>query len=79
MAHSIPTEITPDLAADPRRSAELLVRNRLSELLEDDVTVLYSVPWLHKESGGPPVEGEADFVIVHPDRGILVVRVAQRG
>jgi hypothetical protein len=34
--------------------------------------VLFSVPWIGTSLGGQPRDGEADFVIIVPGRGILV-------
>ena len=43
-------------------------------LLDDHWTVLYSVAWQSKRHGKEG-DGEADFVLIHPDYGILVVEV----
>jgi hypothetical protein len=43
--------------------------------LGDDYTVLHSYPWLRPWRSEALLEGEADFVIVHPDKGILVLEV----
>ena len=42
--------------------------------LDDRWTVLYSVAWQSKRHGKEG-DGEADFVLIHPDYGILVVEV----
>jgi hypothetical protein len=41
--------------------------------------VLFSVPWIGTSLGGQPRDGEADFVIIVPGRGILVVEVKGGG
>ena len=42
--------------------------------LEGDYHVLHSVGWISRTEGGAR-DGEADFLICHPDRGFLVVEV----
>ncbi|CUH46436.1 nuclease-related domain-containing DEAD/DEAH box helicase [Ruegeria atlantica] len=42
--------------------------------LPDDFHVFHSVAWISR-SGGVARDGEADFLICHPDRGFLVVEV----
>ncbi len=48
----------------------------LKEQLGSDYTVLHSYPWLRPwRDEGALLEGEADFVVVHQQRGILVLEV----
>ena len=47
----------------------------LRDQLGDDYSVLHSYPWLRPWRGDALLEGEADFVVVHPRRGILVLEV----
>jgi len=42
------------------------------EALADDYTIFHSVSWRSRNGGS---EGEIDFLIVHPDKGILVLEV----
>lgn len=42
--------------------------------LESDYHVFHSVGWISRTEGGAR-DGEADFLICHPDRGFLVVEV----
>lgn len=53
--------------------AELKLLKMLDEQLGDDFTVLHSVAWISKPRGTTPRDGEADFLIVHPRLGILVI------
>jgi hypothetical protein len=73
MARFIP-EVNPhDIAHDSER----IVYQALLALPEGFV-VLHSFPWLrpNRDLAGEPLrEGEADFVVVHPDRGLLVLEV----
>src|SRR5690606_25622564 len=38
-------------------------------------TVFYSSPWLGTTADGREIDGEADFVVAHPDFGMLVIEV----
>src|SRR5437867_13276408 len=55
-------------------SAERRLYEGFLEQLDDAYVVYHSVDWVLAGLGGP-AEGEADFVIAHPDDGILVVEV----
>jgi hypothetical protein len=43
--------------------------------LPDPYTVLHHVPWVRTRADDRARDGEADFVIVHPARGALVLEV----
>lgn len=47
----------------------------LRDQLDDEYVVLHSYPWLRPWRGEALLEGEADFVVLHPTRGILVLEV----
>lgn len=47
----------------------------LRDQLSDDYTVLHSYPWLRPWRGEALAEGEADFVVLHPSRGMLILEV----
>lgn len=52
------------------------VYTALRDQLSDDYVVLHSYPWLRPWRGeGALLEGEADFVIIHRRRGLLVLEV----
>jgi hypothetical protein len=53
--------------------AEVELFDRFRDELSHDFTVLHHVPWVHPDKGRRTIEGEADFVIVNPDLGALVV------
>jgi hypothetical protein len=40
---------------------------------------LYSIAWLEKKRASGPDEGEADFVILHPGKGLLILEVKGGG
>lgn len=68
MAKMIPKE---PVAGTPM--SEKVVHTALSRL-DDDWTVIHSVKWQSLRNGRQG-DGEADFVLIHPKRGILVVEV----
>lgn len=72
--------IIPDLTYDEiiqlhGSSAEARLYAALRDHLPGSITVLYSVPWVEPRRGLPPQNGEADFVILDPERGMLVCEV----
>lgn len=73
MARMIPS-VEPEAI---HNEGERLVYAALREL-PNDYLVLHSYPWLRPDRGleGEPLrEGEADFVLLHPDRGLLILEV----
>lgn len=60
---------------DPRRAAERHVYGRLKHELDDGWSVYYSRPWWGISRTGAELDGEADFVLAHPDRGVLFLEV----
>jgi len=67
----------PEVAAeDLEHSSEAPVYEALRDGLPDDFIVLHSYPWLRPwRDEGALSEGEADFVVLHPERGLLVLEV----
>jgi len=47
----------------------------LRDQLGDDYIVLHSYPWLRPWRSKALAEGEADFVVLHPSRGLLILEV----
>jgi len=70
----IPELTDEQILAAHNSEAEARVYRGLRDQLSDDVTVLYSVPWIESSRDGNS-DGETDFVIVDPARGILVLEV----
>jgi hypothetical protein len=76
MARIIPQPLPAAVRADPGKAAERKVYEAFSTQAPEDVIIFFSRSWLGKPApGSPPVEGEADFVVAHPDHGILVIEV----
>lgn len=61
------------------RHAEPDIYWRLRNQLSDEFTVIHSIPWLSSVAsaidGRPVPTGEVDFLILHPDLGLLAVEV----
>jgi hypothetical protein len=68
-------KLIPSTMQDRRSEAEAKMFTALGRALSDDWTVLHHVQWLQKRPGRDSPDGEADFVIVHPDRGALVLEI----
>ena len=75
MARMWPVEIPTWVLQDRRRSSESKVFDALKRSLDDSWTVYYSRPWYGLSITGGEIEGEADFILAHPDRGILFLEV----
>jgi len=68
----------PVSPVDARSGAEVELFERLAVALPEGFVVLHGVKWLEKTvRGGPnrPTECEADFLILHPGLGALVLEV----
>jgi len=69
-------QMYPDVApSDLEHASEEPVYVALRDQLGSDYTVLHSYPWLRPWRGDALLEGEADFVVIHPQRGILILEV----
>lgn len=75
---------TPEMARyiglgedEPSEDSERRVANALREL-PDDWIVIHHVSWQSRR-GGRQGDGEADFVVLHPKRGLLVIEVKGGG
>jgi len=62
-----------------RSLAERKVFEALRDALPGAYTVLHHVPWVQRQLQGGARDGEADFVVIHPDRGLLVLEVKGGG
>lgn len=71
MARMFPNFLRPDT----RSYAEKTLYKELERQLSDEFTVFHSVWWLLKDLNNDARDGEADFVIIHPQLGILILEV----
>ena len=60
---------------NPLRSAEIRVYNELAKQLGPHFHVFYSSPWIGTTPDGEEIDGEADFVIAHAHKGMLIIEV----
>lgn len=63
------------LRVETKSNAERLLYERFQRELPDEYTVFHSVAWLARDTRGGARDGEADFIVAHPERGILIVEV----
>lgn len=75
MAKMYPDPISPDTNSDAERKMYALFRDKL----DDNFTVMHSCKWVNKLPDGPAIEGECDFIILHPQYGALCVEVKGGG
>jgi len=71
MARMYPQPIRPDT----RSYAERKLYAKFQRQLPDDFVVFHSVSWQVRDTAAGVRDGEADFVLAHPDFGILLVEV----
>lgn len=75
MATMYPTPLPEAVVKDDSREAERKVYDVLRTQLGPAYSVFYSVAWLAKSPGEDARDGEVDFVVVHPERGTLLLEV----
>lgn len=70
-----PNKIPDAVLKDSKRKAEIKTYEKLRNDLGPDYHVFYSSPWLGTDKLGNEKDGECDFLIAHPDHGMLSVEV----
>jgi hypothetical protein len=78
MAKMIPTELEDHIVNDVFRKAEITFYNECKSL-PDNWYVLYGVIWVRNDDRRVSTEGEADFVIIGPEIGLVVIEVKGGG
>lgn len=71
MARMYPQPMRPDTRSHAERKLYVAFQNQLP----DNYVVFHSVCWQVRDTTAGVRDGEADFVIAHPDFGILIVEV----
>lgn len=71
MARMIPKQPHPDTQSQ----AELRLFEAFERQLSLDYTVFHSISWQLRDMRSGAQDGETDFLVVHPDYGILIVEV----
>jgi hypothetical protein len=75
MAQMFPSVLPTDVYSDPRRRAERDFFEQCRQQLPSEVVVVYGYRWLDPLDMRRSVEGEADFTIIDPSRGILILEL----
>lgn len=75
MAKMWPRTLPPEVTRNPLRSTEVRVYGALAATLDQRFVVFYSRPWLGLTWDGQEKDGECDFVIAHPELGLLALEV----
>jgi hypothetical protein len=70
MERMVPDEFPESVTARSERRCYEALRDRL----DGSYTVLYGVPWVGRDEHEGQ-QGECDFMVLHPDRGALVIEV----
>ena len=71
MAHLYPNPISPDTESD----AEKHIYELFEKHLNDSFHIIHSASWIARQPHSGASDGETDFVIIHPARGILLLEV----
>ncbi len=75
MAVMWPRTLPSDVTGNMLRSTECEVFRRLEAVLDDSFVVFYSRPWLGLKADGEEIDGECDFIVAHPELGMLTLEV----
>lgn len=71
MAKMHPRHLNPETVSEAERDLYLM----FAKQLDDSYMVFHSARWQGVDNLGRPRDGEADFIIAHPQNGILVLEV----
>src|SRR5436309_868985 len=71
MARMYPQAL-PDMVES---NAERLLYEVMRQQLSDDFVVMHSVKWLMRNRDRFDQDGEIDFLVVHPQLGLLIIEV----
>jgi Nuclease-related domain/AAA domain len=62
-------------AVDTESNAELRLFDRLRDETPDEIVAFHNVAWLVPGKSGRPRRGESDFILAHPDHGVVTLEV----
>ena len=65
----------PESPVETESNAERKLFERLRDETPDEIVAFHSVAWQLPGKNGRPEQGEADFVLAHPDYGVLTLEV----
>ena len=75
MARMYPRELPRHVIENSKLSSEVRVYERIREKLGGDYTAYYSRSWHEADDHGAEFDGEADFIVAHPEHGLLFLEV----
>jgi hypothetical protein len=76
MARMYPRTLLPE---DVKSKAETQLFERLREDLSDDWDVFHSAGWMRRDHAEGSTDGEIDFVLAHPEKGLICLEVKGGG
>ncbi|MFZ6020381.1 MAG: NERD domain-containing protein [Chloroflexota bacterium] len=74
MAKSYPEHFPEWALSDPKRGAERKIFDQLKKL-PASYTFFYSVGWQVRDTKSGAHDGEADFILAHPEFGVMILEV----
>lgn len=78
MARVFPTPLPDSVRKHPGRQAEAKLYDAIAKL-PDPYVAYYSVSWIDRIPRGVAQDAEADFVVIHPEKGILIIEAKGGG
>lgn len=75
MAQMYPVQLDPAT----KSAAERRLYGLFQQQLGHGYHIFHSVKWIARDREGNPRDGEADFILAHPEQGILVIEVKGGG
>lgn len=75
MCNIFPNKLSESARNNAISKAEIKLYDEFTRQLGDKWTVFYNVAWLGCARGTSPIDGETDFIICHPDKGVLLMEV----
>ncbi len=75
MARMYPSQLPKHVLDNPKLSSEVRVYEHIRDKAPGDYTCYYSRSWHEADSDGAEFDGEADFIVAHPDHGLLFLEV----
>lgn len=80
MGKMYPKALPNHVRNEPGKRAEVKLYDALCQQMRGNWTIFYHVAWLGRTTTqGAPRDGETDFIIAHPEHGILLVEVKGGG
>lgn len=75
MARMYPSQLPRHVLENPKLSSEVRVYEKIRDKVPGDYTCYYSRSWHEADGDGAEFDGEADFILGHPEHGLLFLEV----